>query len=133
MRSFLIGLSALALVASQSAQSQPGHSQPGERHDGERHDAGQQDRGQHGYDQDRWQPAPRRHNNWGRDRGENYRWRRGQQMGYNDWQRAERIDYRQAHLRKPPRGYEWRRYNDQYVLAAVATGLIASILIDRAR
>ena len=29
----------------------------------------------------------------------------------------------------PTYGYEWRRVDDNYVLAAVATGLIASIII----
>jgi Ni/Co efflux regulator RcnB len=38
------------------------------------------------------------------------------------------VDYRARHLRAPPRGYEWRQVNGQYVLAAAATGLIASII-----
>ena len=66
------------------------------RHNDQRHDA----RGQ------------MRRPGWARDRGDVYRWQRGERMGYNDWNRAERIDYRRHHLRKPPRGYEWRRSND---------------------
>lgn len=65
---------------------------------------------------------------WGNDRGENYRWSRGQRMGYRDWQRARPVDYRQYNLRQPPRGHEWRRNNDRFVLVAVATGLIAAVL-----
>lgn len=70
------------------------------------------------------------HGDWGRDYGsQQHHWRRGQRMGYNDWNGAHPIDYRERHLRRPPNGYEWRESNGQYVLAAVATGLIASIII----
>jgi Ni/Co efflux regulator RcnB len=31
-------------------------------------------------------------------------------------------------LRDPPRGYEWRRVDSNYILAAVATGAIASVI-----
>ena len=70
------------------------------------------------------------HRNWGKDYGPDHRYRRGQRMGYNDWQGSNRVDYRQHHLRQPPRGYEWRERNGQYVLAAIATGLIASIILN---
>ena len=55
-------------------------------------------------------------------------WRTGHRMGMNDWQRGQRVDYRRYHLRAPPRGYEWREVDGNYVLAAAATGLIASII-----
>jgi Ni/Co efflux regulator RcnB len=55
---------------------------------------------------------------------------RGQHMARNDWAAAQPVDYRQHHLRKPPRGYEWRESNGQFILAAVATGVIASIILD---
>ncbi len=54
-------------------------------------------------------------------------------MGYNDWNNASRLDYRAHHLRHPPRGYEWREVNGRYVLAAVATGVIASIILNGGR
>lgn len=73
------------------------------------------------------------HRGWGRDRGNNARWGRGQQMGYNDWRNARQVDYRRHNLRQPPRGYEWRRTNDRYVMAAVATGMIISVILVRAR
>ncbi len=49
-------------------------------------------------------------------------------MNRNDWGRGEHIDYRTYHLRTPPRGYEWREVDGNYVMAAVATGLIASVI-----
>ena len=43
--------------------------------------------------------------------------------------RGQRVtDYNRYHLSRPPRGYEWRRVDNNYVLAAAATGIIASIL-----
>jgi len=54
-------------------------------------------------------------------------------MGYNDWNGAQRVDYRQHHLRQPPEGYEWRESNGQYVLGAIATGVIASAIIESGR
>lgn len=55
-------------------------------------------------------------------------WRRGHRMDRNDWGRGERIDYRSHRLPPPRRGYEWREVDGNYVMAAVATGLIASVI-----
>jgi len=74
------------------------------------------------------------HRGWVRDYGDGgHHWRRGERMGWNDWSRGERVDWRARRLRAPPRGYEWRRVGDQYVLAAVATGVIASIILNAGR
>ena len=55
-------------------------------------------------------------------------WKKGATMRDEDWKRGEAVDYRQHHLRAPPHGYEWRMVDGNYVLAAVATGLIASVI-----
>jgi Ni/Co efflux regulator RcnB len=55
-------------------------------------------------------------------------WRRGARMKQDDWNRGQRVDYRQYHLHAPPRGYEWREVDGNYVMAAVATGVIASVV-----
>lgn len=60
----------------------------------------------------------------------NYRWRRGRRMDRDAWRYAARVDWRRHHLRAPPRGYEWREVDGRYVLAAVATGLIADIILN---
>jgi Ni/Co efflux regulator RcnB len=59
-------------------------------------------------------------------------WRKGYRMNHDDWNRGARIDYRRYHLHAPPRGYEWREVDGNYVLAAVATGMISSIIIASA-
>lgn len=56
-------------------------------------------------------------------------WRKGGHIARNDWNRGSRVDWHRHHLRQPPRGYEWRQVDGNYVLAAVATGVIASIML----
>jgi len=76
------------------------------------------------------------HRGWGQDRGVNFRWNRGQQMGYNDWNSSRRVDYRdyrRYNLRQPPRGYEWRRNDDRFILGAIATGVIMSVILNSGR
>ena len=60
---------------------------------------------------------------------------------HRDWQRGDRLpqDYRRsqyvvddwrAHdLQPPPSGYQWVQINGDFVLAAIATGAISSILL----
>ena len=55
-------------------------------------------------------------------------WKKGAKMHDEDWRRGEHVDYHEHHLRAPPRGYEWRQVDGNYVLAAVATGVIASVV-----
>jgi Ni/Co efflux regulator RcnB len=59
-------------------------------------------------------------------------WRRGghippeyrnRQYVVNDW--------RGHHLHAPPRGYQWVQVGGDYVLVAVATGIIAQLLINQ--
>ena len=56
-------------------------------------------------------------------------WHKGAKIEHSDWDRGEPVDYHTYHLRKPQRGYEWRQVDGNFVLAAVATGLIASTVI----
>ncbi len=56
-------------------------------------------------------------------------WKKGARMNHDDWARGERIDYRHYHLQAPPRGYEWREVDGNYVLAAIATGVIATAVV----
>jgi pentapeptide MXKDX repeat protein len=56
-------------------------------------------------------------------------WHNGGHIQKSDWGRGQKIDYRQHHLKAPPHGYEWRQVDNNYVLAAAATGLIASVIL----
>src|SRR5258706_11624750 len=65
-----------------------------------------------------------RHDN-GRHRG----WYKGGRIDRSDWNRGVHVsDWRRYHLQRPPRGYEWRRVDNNYVLAAAATGLILGLV-----
>ena len=55
-------------------------------------------------------------------------WKKGYHMKDEDWHRGEAVDYHAHHLKAPPRGYEWREVDGNYVLAAAATGIIASVI-----
>lgn len=55
-------------------------------------------------------------------------WKKGARMRHEDWDRGERVDYRHYHLTHPPRGYEWREVDGNFVLAAAATGVIMSVV-----
>ena len=74
-----------------------------------------------------------RHDNYRNDRHDNGKhrgWYKGGHIDRADWNRGYRInDYRRYHLQRPPRGYEWRRVDNSYVLAAAATGLIMGLVI----
>jgi len=71
------------------------------------------------------------HAGWAADQGAGHSFHHGDHMGYNDWNGAQPVDYRQHHLRRPPNGYEWRQSNGQFIMAAVATGLVASVVMGR--
>lgn len=84
------------------------------------------------------QPGPDRHGPPGYDRHDDrgppgrasgqHRWRKGERIKRDEWRRYRAVDWRRHHLRRPPRGYEWREVNGDYVLAAAATGVVAAII-----
>ena len=60
---------------------------------------------------------------------------------HRDWHRGDRLppdyrgpkyvvdDWRGYELQPPPAGYQWVQVNGDFVLAAIATGVIASVLL----
>ncbi len=53
-------------------------------------------------------------------------WKAGTKIQDADWNRGEKVDYRQNHLRRPPAGHEWRRIDGNFVLAN-ADGVVVSV------
>lgn len=119
-----LGLGSLAV------QAQPGpppgrgngHGPQDMRHDG-RHD----DRGRHDQRYDR---HAERHDNGRRGGGPDHNWYKGsrvppqyrsQHYVVNDW--------RGHRLSAPPRGYHWIQNGGDYLLVAIATGVIASMVL----
>jgi Ni/Co efflux regulator RcnB len=44
-------------------------------------------------------------------------WKKGSKIQQEDWNRGDKVDYRQNHLSRPPAGHEWRQIDGNYVLA----------------
>jgi Ni/Co efflux regulator RcnB len=129
------------------------HWDRGDRHDGDRGDRGERRRwdgdrdgrgdGDHG--DNRWDD--RRYNGyWYNNRWaygrppEGYLDRPGFRADYRHFRRGGYLpgyynsyavnDYYRYHLRPPPRGYRWVRVHDDYLLVAIATGLIFDIIAN---
>ena len=108
MKRFLIATTAISLLIA------PVSGAFAQRWDNNRHD-------------DRRGAMMDRHDNDNRGRRD---WRKGGRIERNDWNRSQRVnDWQRRHLQRPPRGYEWRRVDNNYVLAAAATGLIAALVM----
>ena len=59
-------------------------------------------------------------------------WKKGYHMKQDDWGRAQRVDdWKAHHLRQPPRGYEWRSVDGNYVLGSINTGVVSMSLAIR--
>ena len=52
-------------------------------------------------------------------------------MKHEDWSRGEAVDYHTNHLQAPPRGYEWRQVDGNYVMARASTGSIRLVVTAR--
>lgn len=98
-----------------------------DRHDG-RYDSGRFDRNDR---RDRYYDAQHfRRDDW-RGGGPRHDLRRGQRL--HQEYRSQRYvvsDWRARHLSAPPRGHHWVRAGNDYVLAAIATGIIAQVLLS---
>jgi Ni/Co efflux regulator RcnB len=63
---------------------------------------------------------------------EHKEWKKGYHMKHEDWDRGEHVDdWKAHHLRQPPRGYEWRQLDGNYVLGSINTGIISATIVAR--
>jgi Ni/Co efflux regulator RcnB len=78
----------------------------------------------------RAEPAPRVAEM--RGAGPDHNWRAGSRLPAEYRGRQYVVsDWRGHHLHAPPQGYQWVQAGPDYVLAAIATGVIASILLNQ--
>lgn len=121
MKRVLTAAMALSLIGGSAAMAQPyGHDNRNDNARYDRRDDRHDNRDNHAG----------RHDNRN-DRAKHHRWSRGERAPvayYNS--RSRYVDYRAHHLRQPPRGYQWVRgdNNNEYLMVALATGLIAQVL-----
>ena len=56
-------------------------------------------------------------------------WKKGEHIRHEDWDRGHRVDdWQSRRLHRPPKGYEWREVDGQYVLAN-PDGVIFQVVI----
>ena len=101
-----------------------------ERRDGNGHGPGQA--GQRDGPPDRGGP-----DQWHRPRagergaGPGHNFHQGDRLPQAERQRRYVVnDWRARHLREPPRGYQWVQSGGDYVLVAIATGVILELLLS---
>ncbi|MDL2355648.1 MAG: RcnB family protein [Pseudomonadota bacterium] len=99
----------------------------GERHERyERYERSERDdRYDHGHDRQAYNAYDNR-----RD-GYRHEMRRGEQLP-SEYRSGRYVvnDWRERRLSAPPRGYRWVQANNDYMLAAIATGIIAQVLLN---
>jgi Ni/Co efflux regulator RcnB len=109
------------------------------------HNRGQNEQGQRNGQQDRYENQGRGpqngHDNQGRGpqdkhynergAGPNHSYYRGQHLPAEYRQRQYVVnDWRSHRLSAPPRGYQWVQTGGDYVLVAIATGIILQLLLN---
>jgi len=138
LRALTIGVMIAALGTAGIAQANPGPGNGNGPGNGPGHDRGR-DRGPHGHDAPQGHGGPPgrddhhgRHD-YGHDRAPHHGWRKGGHIADN-YYRDDRYwvrDWHSRHLPEPPRGHRWLQVDGDYVLAAVATGVITAIILGR--
>jgi len=142
---FIAALLALTFTASGSAFAQRGDHDNNRDNNRDRNGYSQQqhdDRRDHDRRDDDRKNEPRAHGNKHRNDNAQY-YRRDDSRGggpRHDLRRGGKLhkeyrndryvvnDWRGRHLSAPPRGYHWVQTGNDYVLAAIATGIIAQVL-----
>jgi Ni/Co efflux regulator RcnB len=91
----------------------------------------ERDRAAWQHDHPDWDHPGYRHDDY-RGAGPDHRWRRGDRIPREYWGPQYVVtDWRGHHLSEPPRGYHWVQVNGDYVLAAIATGVILDTLLTQ--
>lgn len=123
-------------LGSFAVQAQPGHGHNDSRHGGRHSERGHND---HRND--------KRHDKRNDHRYDRHESRNDRHVGHrgagpdHNWQRGHRVpqqyrsnhyvvnDWRGHHLSAPPRGYQWIQSGGDYLLIAIATGVISSMIL----
>ena len=83
-------------------------------------------------EQQRHNARDNRNNNRGQSNWK--KWRKGERFNQRNARYYQQVDYRKYRgLRAPPRGYRWVRSDNDAVLVAIGTGIIASVIANAIR
>ncbi len=120
----------LPIVLAALAVALPALSMADPRDHDDRHDRDGYSHHDRDHDRADWDHPGYRHDYY-RGAGPNHDWQRGSSLPREYWgPRYVVNDWRGHHLSAPPRGYHWVSVNGDYVLAAVATGIILDTLLQ---
>ena len=118
---------ALMMVAAQPAVAQ-GSSDHGNRNDRDNQEWKQQGR----HDNRDFGRSHNEQRSRGRGAGPNHEYYRGDRLPAEYRHRNYVVDdWRGHHLSAPPRGYHWVQSGNDYILIAIATGVIAQLMLGR--
>ncbi|QDL37958.1 RcnB family protein [Rhodoferax sediminis] len=152
-RAAIFALAAMSMAFAGIALAQGGDNQPPQR--GDYRHAGPQHQNQNRAND--WRDGPQHQNqNRANDRRDGPQMRRGDAVNLtsganadtgagpdHNFRRGGRLpneyrnhqyvvdDWREHHLSAPPRGYQWVQTGGDYVLVAIATGIIAQVLLGQ--
>lgn len=141
-KALLVAATAAVTLAGFAASAQPYSGRGGPY--GDRDRDGVPNHVERGYDRDR-DGRPDHRDRYDNRRGYAYGYDRGHRYGHHRWARGQRYDYYRDHRyvvndyrrygwAPPPRGYAYYRTDGgDVVLAALATGIIASVIIGAMR
>ncbi|RMX03627.1 hypothetical protein D8I35_16625 [Corticibacter populi] len=77
------------------------------------------------------QPAAQRQQDAGRGAGPQHNYRRGDRLPPDQRTRHAVVDnWRAYHLSAPPRGHQWVQVGSDFVLIAVASGIITQLVLS---
>ena len=125
----LMGLIAIAAKADPPVLETRNQHQQNDRRYDNRHDNRRYDN-RH-YDNRRYNPPGHVRQNYPRGAGPDYRWHQGDRIPPQYRGRGYVVDDWRGHrLSSPPRGYHWVQYGSDYLLVAIATGVIASLILN---
>jgi Ni/Co efflux regulator RcnB len=117
----------LSLAVSVGAQGLAFAQQPRDRNDRSRGEFDNRDGQPDRRDPSQWQQR----GDPGRGAGPNHEFRRGDRLPLAQRQRRYVVnDWRGHQLSEPPRGYQWVQSGGDYVLVAIATGVILQLLLN---
>ncbi|NEX92025.1 RcnB family protein [Caulobacter sp. 17J65-9] len=125
----VVAVGALAAAPAADARDR-GH---GRGHDERGHDDRKAEKFEAKAERARWRAAERRYRagRYSPPPGHvHHEWRYGERLPPAYYVPVYRLEYERYGLYAPPPGYVWTRVDDKAVLAAIATGVIASVVVD---
>ena len=130
-KALVSALIAVCLTASTSAFAQNHDRQDDRGRNEQAQHGGQNDHERGRNDRSDYRAPERDAHNGPRGAGPRHDMRKGGRIS-NDYRGNQYVvnDWRGHHLNAPPRGYHWVQTGNDYVLVAIASGIIAQILLN---